>query len=176
MHNRSKKKYIDVTKEWISKATPNKGKVINRKFYVDKKGNKFNVDKKNVIFSPSKDEIATAQLINKTFGGNIYLNPKINYPENIKSSDYLWKNQLWDKKIIGLATSSITRAVDNSIKKHKGQTDYIILDITKCKIKKTIIIRQVKKVFYTKGREWVKGIMIIQNNKVIKIYIQNKRG
>lgn len=168
--------YEDVTKEWIVKAEPRKGNIINRNYYVDKKGNKYNVDGKNVVFEPSNDEIETANFIHQTFGGNIYLNPKINMPEDVESSDYLWKNQLWDKKIIGKNATSLKRTVDNAIKKHKEQTDYIFLDVTNSKIEQSILIEQTKKIFSTKGREWVKGIMIINNNKVIGIYIRNKRG
>ncbi len=61
------------------------------------------------MFEPSEDEIETAKFINQTFGGNIYLNPKINKPEKIESSDYLWKNQFWDKKSIGKSATSKTR-------------------------------------------------------------------
>ena len=60
------------------------------------------------------------------FGENIYLNPKINFPNNIRSSDYLWRNQYWDKKIIGKNAKSNLRAVDNSIKRGKEQADYFI--------------------------------------------------
>ena len=65
---------------------------------------------------------------------------------------------------------SKTRAVDNIIKSSKFQTDNIILDITNTTIDKNNIIKQVKKVFSTSGREWLKVIIVIDNYNLIGIY------
>ena len=35
-------------------------------------------------------------------------------------------------------------------------------------------LKQAKKIFSTKGREWVKGIMIIKNNIIIGIFLNTK--
>ena len=99
---------------------------------------------------------------------------KINFPNNIRSSDYLWRNQYWDKKIIGKNAKSNLRAVDNSIKRGKEQADYFILEISDCILSNECIIKQAKKIFSTKGREWVKGIMIIKNNIIIGIFLNTK--
>ena len=164
--------YNDVTDEWLNNAKPNTGKVINRNYYIDTNGNKYEIDNKNVVFDPSPDEIELANWVNKTFGGNIYINPKVNYPLGIETSDYLWKNQRWDKKSIDKNATSLTRAVDNALKKHKGQTDYIFLDISNSVISERTLIKQTKKIFSTKGREWIKGIMIIKNYEIKAIYMR----
>lgn len=164
--------YNDVTDEWLNNARVNTGKVINRNYYIDINGNKYKVDGKNVVLSPSQDEIELANWVSETFGGNIYLNPKINNPIGIETSDYLWRNQRWDKKSINKSATSLTRAVDNALKKHKGQTDYIFLDISNSVIREEILVEQVKKIFSTKGREWIKGIMIIKNYEIKGIYMR----
>lgn len=164
--------YNDVTDEWLNNAKPNTGKIINRNYYVDTNGNKYEIDNRNVVFDPSPDEIELANWVNKTFGGNIYINPKVNYPLGIETSDYLWKNQRWDKKSIDKNATSLTRAVDNALKKHKGQTDYIFLDISNSVISERTLIEQTKKIFSTKGREWIKGIMIIKNYEIKAIYMR----
>lgn len=164
--------YNDVTDEWLNNVKPNTGKVINRNYYIDTNGNKYEIDNKNVVFDPSPDEIELANWVNKTFGGNIYINPKVNYPLGIETSDYLWKNQRWDKKSIDKNATSLTRAVDNALKKHKGQTDYIFLDISNSVISERTLIEQTKKIFSTKGREWIKGIMIIKNYEIKAIYMR----
>lgn len=166
---------IDITDETLKNATPNNGKVIDRKYFVDKNGTKYIVDGKNVEFNPSEEEIRMANWLKKTFGGNIYLNPKVNYPENVATSDYLWNNEFWDLKVIGKKATSETRAVDNVIKKAKKQTNNFILDITNNKLKRDIIENQVKKIYSTKGREWVEKIIIVDNYKLIKIYQRNKK-
>lgn len=166
---------IDITDETLKNATPNIGKVINRKYFVDKNGTKYIVDGKNVEFNPSEEEIRMANWLKETFGGNIYLNPKVNYPENVATSDYLWNNEFWDLKVIGKKAISETRAVDNVIKKAKKQTNNFVLDITNNKLKRNMIENQVKKIYSTKGREWVEKIIIVDNYKLIKIYQRNKK-
>lgn len=166
---------MDITDETLKNATPNIGKVINRKYFVDKNGTKYIVDGKNVEFNPSEEEIRMANWLKETFGGNIYLNPKVNYPENVATSDYLWNNEFWDLKVIGKKAISETRAVDNVIKKAKRQTNNFVLDITNNKLKRNIIENQVKKIYSTKGREWVEKIIIVDNYKLIKIYQRNKK-
>lgn len=167
--------YTDITQEWLENAKPNVGQVIDRNYFVDKNGIKYVVDGKNVVFEPSKDERDMANWLKETFGGNIYLNPKVNTPDNVTTPDYLWNNEFWDLKTMGEKTLSKTRAVDNVIKKAKNQTDNIILDITKNKLENKIIEKQVQKVYSTKGREWVEKIMIVDNYKLIRIYKRNKK-
>ena len=116
-YNYKRKNYEEVTRNWLARKKVSTGKVIFRKYYVDKHGIKYKVDGKNVVLHPNINEIETAKLICGMFGENIYLNPKINFPNNIRSSDYLWRNQYWDKKIIGKNAKSNLRAVDNSIKR-----------------------------------------------------------
>ena len=166
--------YEDITSIMLEEATPNVGKVIHRKYFVDKSGTKYIVDGKNVEFNPSEDEISFAKWLKATFGGNVYLNPKVNNPPNVSTSDYLWKNEFWDLKTMGEKATSKTRAVDNVIKKAKKQTDNIMLNITKNKLRRDIIEKQAKKIYFTKGREWVNKIMIVDNGKLVRIY--KKRG
>ena len=162
--------YSDVTKQWKSEAEPNTGKLINRTYYVDKSGKKYEVDGKNVVLDPTEAEVEMAKWLNKTFGGNVYINPRVNNPENVKTSDFLWHNEYWDLKTMSNRATSETRAVDNIIKKAKNQTDNIVLDITKTKLRFSSIDEQTKKIFTTKGREWVKRIILVDNYKLKRVY------
>ena len=111
-----------------------------------------------------------AEWIAQNFGGKIYINPRINITMGIATADYIWNNELWDLKTMSENAISKTRAVDNIIKTAKKQTTNIILDITKTKLSNDNIIKQVKKIYNTKGRNWIDKIIIIRNYKVIKIY------
>ena len=93
IYNLSSKKYIDVTKEWLDEATPNDGIVTEASFYSNDK-NKYYVDGKNVVLDYSKQELEVAKWLLDTFGGNIYMLPRINNPSGIKTADYLWNNEL----------------------------------------------------------------------------------
>ena len=168
--------YIDITQNWLENTKAKVGRVIDRKYFVDKNGIKYLVDGKNVVFEPSKIEKDMAKWLKETFGGNVYLNPKVNYPNNVSSPDYLWNNEFWDLKVMSEKATSKTRAVDNIIKKAKKQTDNIILDITNNRLENKLIEKQVQKIYSTKGREWVDKIMIVDNYKLIGIYKRKKRG
>ena len=74
-------------------------KIIESKFIV-KNGIKYYVDGKYVIFDYNKKELEIATWLVNTFGKKIYLLPRINYPKNIKTADYLWNNEFWDLKEI----------------------------------------------------------------------------
>lgn len=162
------KNYTDVTEKWIN-ASLKKGKVKIAQCYIYN-NIKYVVDGKYIILDYTYKEKTVAMWLVKNFGGTLYLLPKINYPQKIKTSDYLFRNQKWDLKSLGEDAISYTRAVDNIIKKSKNQTNNIILDITNTKISRDSIIKQVQKVFSTSGREWVKTIMIIDNYHLLKIY------
>lgn len=164
------KNYTINKNKWLKNAKPGKGIVKKRKFAIDKYGNKYEIDGKNIYFDISEKEKNIAEWLRKKFGGNVYYNPKVDIPDDVEMSDYHWKNDSWDLKEIKENATSITRAVDNAIKQHKNQTNNIILDISKSKIKKTILLNQTEKVFSTKGREWVKNIIVIDNEELIEIY------
>jgi len=147
-----KKAYVDVTYEWILSATPNSHKVLDAKYFKDSNGIKYYVDGKNVVLDYSLKEYEVALWLEKTFGGKIYMNPRINNPKGIETCDYLWKNERWDLKTLSEKAMSETRAVDNAIKTAKNQTDNIVLDITETKLPKDNVIKQVHKLYDTKGR------------------------
>lgn len=163
--------YEDISEEMIKTATPNSHEVLDREFYITENGERFDVDSKNVVLEYNQDEKDTAIWLEDTFGGEIYMNPKINKPDGYKTADYLFRSNNWDKKRIDKSTSE-TRAVDNAISNHKEQSKRFILDISGCKLKDDIIIKQVQNVF-NEGkmqRDWVEEIMIIRDNKFIKWY------
>lgn len=166
-----KKNYKNILKKQVKNATPNSHKIKNRKYYVAENGKKYNLKTNEVVLEYDNSEIETAILLEDKFGGEIFMNPKINKPEGIKSADYYFQNSNWDKKCLINATSK-KRAVDNIIKNNKDQAKKFIIDISHSKLKTRIILKQIKNVFNNGKfkREWVKEIMIIKNNKIIKWY------
>lgn len=165
------KYYKDVTQEWLNNATPNSHEVLDRQFYINENGVKFDVDNDNVVLDYFQEEKDTAIWLENKFGGEIYMNPRINKPDGIESADFFFRNNNWDRKGMERATSK-TRAVDNAIKDHKEQAKRFVLDVTNCKLTNKEIIEQVKNTF-TPGkfnRDWVKNIIIKRDDKVVKIF------
>ena len=161
--------FLDVTKEWTEKATPNSNEIkLNNKVFIDNKTNKkYIVDNKHVIFKPSKNEMNVAEWLKNNFGGEIEINPRISEPANVKVPDYYFRNKRFDLKEIN---GNGKNTIDTAIKSKKEQADNFILDIKKSKLEDAEIIRQVEKVYNSKNREWVNTIIIKRNNDLIKVY------
>lgn len=172
-YNENPNDYVDVTQEWLDNAMPNSHKVKDRQYF-EKDGIKYQVDGKNVVLDYSNKEKEVAEWLENTFGGDVYMNPRVNYPKGINTADYYWNDEYWDLKEIQGSTSVI-RAVDNSIKDYKEQTSNFIIDATCCKLDNDIIINQVKNTFNKQHklyREWVNKIIVKRDNELIKVYIK----
>lgn len=158
-----KPNYIDVTKEWLNKANPNNYKVKDMSYFKHK-GIKYKVDGKNVVLDYSNKEKEIAKWLISTFGGKIYMCPRINNPEGINTPDYLWNNAFWDLKEI---KGNGKHTFDTAIKKKKNQCCNFLLDISNSDINNKEVIRQLKLIFNSKDRQWVDKIIVKNENRII---------
>lgn len=78
-----KNNYIDITNEWLILATPN-SHIVKEQYYFDYEGKRYYVDNKNVVLDYSKQELEIAIWLENTFGGPIFMLPRVNNPEGIK--------------------------------------------------------------------------------------------
>lgn len=121
------KNYKDITKKMLNDSIPNSHQIKELHFWII--NNKiFKVDGKNVILDYSQKELNIAFWIKRTFGGEIYLCPRVNFPEGIQTPDYIWNNERWDLKVI---TGSSNQVIYHSIYKKNKQSKNYIFDITK---------------------------------------------
>lgn len=101
-------------------------------------------------------------MLSKTFNENVYLNPRINYPEGIKSSDYIFKCERWDlKSIIGNSTQVFYHA----IYKNKEQSSNFIFDITKSKINMKSALELANVLYGRSDIIFLDKIIILDNNE-----------
>ena len=166
--------YLDITKEWINNPKSNSHKVKNKHYFEYEKV-KYRVDNKNVVLDYSDKEKEVAIWLENTFGGEIYMLPRINNPKGIQTADYLFRGEYWDLKTLSENAISEIRAVDNIIKTAKKQTNNIILDITNSILPRKNIINQVERLYMTKGRNWIDKIILIDNYELIKIFKKIKK-
>ena len=165
----------DVTEEWLKLSTPNSHIVKDRKSY--KIGDKIYRVRKGstaVVLDYSQDEKLCAEWIEGVFGGKIYMNPRVNRPKKVNTADYLWRDELWDKKSLK-NSKSLTRAFDNAIKDCQEQTGNFIVDLTGCELSNNTIINQVKNSFNSKSklyRYWLQKVVIKRGNKLIKVIVK----
>ncbi len=152
-----------------------KSRVFEAK-YIERYGIKYYVDGKNVVLDYTKSELEMAKWLVSIFGGIIYLLPRVNYPKNIKTADYLWNNEFWDLKELKKNAISKKRAIDNLVKNYKSQSNNFIIDITESILSNEIIVNQIFKIYDDKQRNWINIIILIKNYQIILILKRKKRG
>lgn len=117
--------YTDVTSEWIINAKPNTHIVKDRKYF-EHSGIKYKVDNKNIVLDYSNNEKDVAIWLENTFGGEIYMLPRINKPDGIQTADYLFRGEYWDLKTINGKSNQV---LFHSIYKKKTQSNNFIFNI-----------------------------------------------
>ena len=157
--------YKKIANKCIKNYNLKNHKVIEAK-YIEKDGVKYYVDGKNVVLDYSKKELEVANWLVNTFGGKIYMLPRVNYPKNIKTADYLWNDEFWDLKEI---KGNSQKILDNTIKRNKSQSKNFIIDITNSKLYFYEIIYQINIIYNSVHRKWVSKIIIIKDNKLLMV-------
>ncbi len=150
--------YKKIANKCIKNYNLKNHKVIEAK-YIEKDGVKYYVDGKNVVLDYSKKELEVANWLVNTFGGKIYMLPRVNYPKNIKTADYLWNDEFWDLKEI---KGNSQKILDNTIKRNKSQSKNFIIDITNSKLYFYEIIYQINIIY--------NSVHTAKKNKFIKIF------
>lgn len=164
--------FKDVTQEWLENATPDSHVVQDMNYFETHDGIKYYVDGKSVVLDYSLEEKNVADWLENTFGGEIYMVPRVNNPDSISTPDYLFRGEKYDLKEI---TGSSTRIIDNAIKGKQKQAMNFILDITNSKSSKAELLKQAKAIYNSKGRVWVNRIIMKKYDELIVILERKKR-
>lgn len=159
--------FVDVTDEW--KIVPeNKRKPVikrDKAFLLD--GVKYIVDGKHVLFEPSENEYRVAELISR-YGRAVALLPRVLKPQNIKTPDYYIDGIKTDLKTI---KSTGANVFYNLTKNKKEQAECFIFDISAVDVNNEWIDKQIKNMFESAHRKWIKKIIIIENEN-LKVYVR----
>lgn len=172
---KEEKQYIDVSKEIHYNAQNNIGHIKEQDF-LEKDGVIYKVKGKDVVFNPDEDERKCAQILNKTFGEEVIMLPKVNNPQSVKSADYIFRNEFLDLKTINKSNKKELSedAIYNSLKNCQKQSNNFILDITNYIYGKDVVNKQINKIYNSKHRSWVNRIYLLEKEKIIKIYERKK--
>ena len=164
-------KYKEVKTEWLKEATPNSHIVTDMNEYTDG-GNTYIVDGKNVLLDYTDKEKAVAELLERTFGGELYMIPKVLNPKGVSTPDYLFRGQRYDLKELRGRSKNL---VYNAIAKKKRQADNFILDISNCPLNYDDIKKQIQDIFEKSTHtRFVQNIVVIMNDEVIEVYSRVK--
>lgn len=164
--NSIKLEYEDITDNILSK-TDKKFEVKEQQYFITEDGKKYNIDGKNVKIKANIKERQVAELLGKTYGGQVNLVPVVLNPKGIKTPDYIVNGIKFDlKEIFGNSKNTL----DTAISKKKKQATNFIFDISKTEMNKNQAIVQIEKIYKARNRTWVDSIVLIENNKVLKIF------
>ncbi len=156
----------DATEEWLYKAKDKKGNysVADKAIY---NGVIYKVDGVNVLSDPKQYEIDIAKSFADNYGKKVTHLPRIINPTDIQCADLDIDGEIWDiKRTEGTSKHNIY----GMIKGHKGQAENFIIDASIAKLKIEDIEEQViNDVMKSKHTDFAKKIIIIKDNKVIKV-------
>lgn len=158
--------YIDVTEQWQKEATPNSHVVQDLQAYT-KGGVTYHVDGHNVVLDYSPHEKEIAELLEKEFGGEMYLVPRVNNPQGVSTPDFLFRGRGYDLKTIGEGATNDT--VFNRIKKAKKQARRFVVEIAATNLTDEMLSAQMKKVFSHKDTFFVDELVLIKDGKIQRV-------
>lgn len=158
--------YTDITENAVNKEKQ-KYEVIEQQIYIDEDGTKYKIDGKNVKIKASEKERAVANLMGEKLGGKVELVPVVLNPQGIKTPDYIINGEKFDlKEIFGNGKNTL----DTAISKKKKQSDNFIFDITNTEMPTEEAIKQIQRIYESNNRLWVDKLILIKDNKILKIY------
>lgn len=158
--------YKDVTLEMYAAATPNSHRVQDLQEYAVG-GMTYKVDGHNVQLDYSAHEKEIAELLERELGGEIYMVPRVNNPQGVRTPDYLFRGKGYDLKT--LESKAGQNTIYQRIKKGKKQAENFVVDVSKAEqITEEIINKQVEKIFSDPETAFVNEVVIVRDGAILK--------
>ena len=157
---------LDVTQEYLDAATPNSHAVQDLLSYTAN-GVTYTVDGRNVQLSYSQHEKKIADLLERTLGGEIFMVPRVNSPQGVRTPDYLFRGEAYDLKT--LKPNSGPNTIFNRVKKAEGQAQRFIIDVTHSGLDDAVINQQLEKLLTRSDTGWVEEVFIIRDDKISRV-------
>ena len=163
-----KANYIDITGNWYPEARPGSHEVMDLMEYIAPDGQVYKVHGTDVVLDYEPYEKRIAELLEREIGGELYMVPRVNKPEGVKTPDYLFHGKAYDPKTPEKKAGK--NAIFKRIKKASGQAHGIILDVSQSGLDDDTIMQQIDKVFWSADTMFVKEVAIVKNDKIIKVF------
>jgi SPP1 gp7 family putative phage head morphogenesis protein len=132
---------------------------------VIKNGVTYTVDGHNVVSDHSNEEHKVANWISSKTGMHVDILPRVNYPKNIKTPDYLIGGVPFDLKGFSGGGKYV---IDNNARKAKEQTPNIIFDATKSPLSDEDLLRQLNDV-YQSGRRGLEIAILKRGSEIVAV-------
>lgn len=168
IEDKSSKYFKDVTSDWVD-GRDHQPQISMLNEYT-KKGTTYKVDGHNVVLDHSNYEYRAASWLSKKTGLRVDIVPRVNYPENISTPDYLVDGVPFDLKEI---TGSGKNVIDGNLRKAIKQATNIIFDITKTPLSFEEIMGQLEHIYMIDRRGL--DISIIKNKDELLAVLEKER-
>lgn len=168
IEDKSSKYFKDVTSDWVD-GRDHQPQISMLNEYT-KNGTTYKVDGHNVVLDHSNYEYRVASWLSKKTGLRVDIVPRVNYPENISTPDYLVDGVPFDLKEI---TGSGKNVIDGNLRKTKKQATNIIFDITKTPLSFEEIMGQLEHIYMIDRRGL--DISIIKNKDEVLAVLEKER-
>lgn len=164
------KKYVDDTAQWTEGQYPGSSKAVDLQEYTAA-GTKYVVDGKHVLLDYSDHEKRIADVIAATYGRNVQMVPRVVYPQNVQTPDYLIDGAAYDLKTpIGNGKNTLY----GTVKSKKRQANNFIICIDKTELSLREIERQIEGIYASEHTRFVDTILLLKDDKIIKVYKRKK--
>lgn len=124
----------------------------------------YKVHGNDVVLDYNQHEKEIADLLSEELGDDVYLVPRVNNPQGIRTPDYLIHGDAYDLKTINDGAGENT--IFNRIKKASGQSSRLVIDVSKSGLNDEIIDSQLEKVFWSQNTQFVEEVIIIKDGKI----------
>lgn len=158
----------DVTGVLNENLSKNKSLVVNASEYIAPDGQVYKVNGNNILIDHNEEEKETAALLSRALGEKVELCPRVcGKIEGVETPDYLVGDykERWDRK--GLNGSG-KDAMRDAIKRHRGQAENFIVDISNWKGEEKAAIDQIDRVFSSYNTSFVNSVIVTKEGKIIK--------
>lgn len=154
---------VDVTQEYLDAATPNSHIVQDLLSYTVN-GVTYTVDGHNVQLCYSQHEKNIAGLLERTLGGELFMVPRVNTPQGVRTPDYLFRGEAYDLKT--LKPDAGPNTIFNRVKKASGQANRFIIDVTHSGLDDATIAEQIEKLFTRFDTAWLEELFVIRGDAI----------
>ena len=165
---KKQERYADVTAKWYEEATPNSHVVQDLQEYTVN-GVTYKVGGTSVVLDYSPHEKEIAELLEREFGGEMYMVPRVNNPQGVSTPDYLFRGVAYDLKTLSKNASADT--IYQRIQKSHKQAKRFVVDISNAQLGEKVIDQQISKLFWSKDTFFLDTLIIVKDGK-IKFVIQ----
>ena len=127
----------------------------------------YKVDGHNVVLDYFSHEKEIAELLEREFGGELFMVPRVNNPQGVSTLDYLFRGNGYDLKTLGEKARQDT--MFQRVQKAKRHSRNFIIDITATSLDSDTDRSQIEKIFRLDSTKFVDEIIIINGTEVVLV-------